>query len=373
MQAQVFSDAFVLGVPSGGSRQGPDRWMLPVHCQGLLYTPRLLAVMLLLARHRRLVESIKVEGPAEGSCAMDAEYDGTHVAGAVCEGRTQRSGAGAPAAIDCATRKQDSSVILKVLHHGFKGATAPQQPDVASNGCVKDVSSGSAQLSVSSAYSRARQRVRRELLGLKQASCVLAPGPVETLSRLLQQHSPDIAASQHMHRASTATLASLPLHDGLVPCIHQNMGPGGVQNVDSGSEGHVKHGSSLQVSLLNARGVSHAENELQGAYRDTCGAFLSVTGSGNIFSSSVKQHSPEGPSTPAHVRFGGLETFSNDADSQIRDEESHKMQEESWWQVMMNLGSGRKTARAEMAAHSGTPFTRAWEQVRSASTRSTTS
>ena len=144
MQGRGFSDTFVLGVPAGGSSQGHDRWMLPVHCQGLLYTPRLLAVMLLLARHLRCTNSTQVEGSAaDGYSLVGADSAAIRVAGAVCEGRAQRSSlqpglpqrstTKASAAIPPARRTKRASFPSKFVKHGLKGATAPRQPDTCSN------------------------------------------------------------------------------------------------------------------------------------------------------------------------------------------------------------------------------------------------
>ena len=67
--------------------------MLPVHCHGLVYTPRLLAVMLLLARHRRLTQSGQPQTAADAVSGVDRDQ-GAQGAGAVCEGRARRRSPG---------------------------------------------------------------------------------------------------------------------------------------------------------------------------------------------------------------------------------------------------------------------------------------
>jgi hypothetical protein len=49
MQEAEFAAAFLLGIPGGHFDEQQNRWVLPVSCHELLYTPRLLALMLLLA------------------------------------------------------------------------------------------------------------------------------------------------------------------------------------------------------------------------------------------------------------------------------------------------------------------------------------
>lgn len=58
MQDAAFSSEFLLGIPGGPLGDQQNRWMLPVNCHGLHYTPRLLAVMLLLAHHLRLPHNL---------------------------------------------------------------------------------------------------------------------------------------------------------------------------------------------------------------------------------------------------------------------------------------------------------------------------
>jgi hypothetical protein len=48
-QESAFAAAFLVGIPGGQFNEQQDRWVLPVGCQQLYYTPRLLAATLLLA------------------------------------------------------------------------------------------------------------------------------------------------------------------------------------------------------------------------------------------------------------------------------------------------------------------------------------
>jgi hypothetical protein len=49
IQEDEFSAAFLIGIPGGHFNEQQNYWVLPVTCHKLLYTPRLLALMLLLA------------------------------------------------------------------------------------------------------------------------------------------------------------------------------------------------------------------------------------------------------------------------------------------------------------------------------------
>ena len=179
--------------------------MLPVTCQGFLYTPRLLAVMLLLARHPRLVDKSQAAGPADKASAIDSCYSGEHVAEAVCEGHAQgssvqaglqqRSGMRAATATDPARQTSHDWLQSKIADSGSRGATAQQQPATCSDKLVDGVSDGTAGLSVRSAFYRARQRVLRDRRNSHHACCGPVSDHVETRSRLLQQCSPEVAAS----------------------------------------------------------------------------------------------------------------------------------------------------------------------------------
>jgi hypothetical protein len=62
VQEAEFSAAFLLGIPGGYINEQQNRWVLPVSCHKLHYTPRLLALMLLLALPR--LPSKRTNSPA---------------------------------------------------------------------------------------------------------------------------------------------------------------------------------------------------------------------------------------------------------------------------------------------------------------------
>ena len=278
--------------------------MLPVHRHGLMYPPRLLAVMLLLARHLRLADSRQAQTTVNAASRI-ADDEGTQGAGPVCEGRAHRRSPRPPrrprastAVVEHTTQVRATQVTGAMPRNiqGSEGRAVPPAAATRSEAC------DTAGLSVCAAYSRACQRVRSEHSRLQQVSCEQAPDPAEALSKLLQRCSPDVPASQFTHRASAATLSSLHVHELLSPHFVPIGRACSDQHVESSTGSAEVHGTAPLASHMNPRGSMHAACELREVAQRDGGYVACNQHTGGLASDRQGQ-----------VRFGRSETLPCDA------------------------------------------------------------
>jgi hypothetical protein len=102
MQEAEFAAAFLLGIPGGHFNEQQNRWVLPVCCHKLLYTPRLLALMLLLALTHLPAKSTSSPAAAETGVAkpLDAFPSSGHAAPCATDSCLQQQ-----LVSDCSVRK----------------------------------------------------------------------------------------------------------------------------------------------------------------------------------------------------------------------------------------------------------------------------
>ena len=359
-------DEFALGVPVGDTMRAQDRWMLPAHCQGLLYTPRLLAVMLLLARHVRLTQGTHPQGAPTGaeSSTGGAADATTQAAGAVCEGRQARK-----VCVESSWDLTESQTTQRPPNKAGRSAPAPAgapaatkpkaEPMDASAASkpVADTREGSAvaaQLSVRAAYCLAHQRARMELARLRQAAAERAPDPIKTLARMLQLCSPDVVVAQHMQQTP---VQSQEIMTSRSASAAHRCSTGNVWRV-AGSL--VVPENLPRMSHMNARAVVQAACELDGD-RSTDGGYEgSVQSTDTCCKVPNAQHGTQG-----RVHFRSSEALKQDAEGSTEGYTKRSNRAANKWQAFSRICCGDTEIRAH--DHQGASFRHSWDLVRTLS------
>lgn len=352
--------------------------MLPVQCHGLMYTPRLLALMLLLARHLRLIETGRPLRATRAVCAASCSDDAAaQAAGAVYKGLDQERSDSSPCLLgrvdmpawstmsanatdEPSTRSEHAVGRAHAVEQDMEGSADLSLVSDFSEG-AKRRSAGTAQLGVCSAYSLDRQRVRTELMRLQQMGCDQASDPVGTLSKL--QCSPEVPASPYMHRASATTLSSLPMHEGLAPLSSPTSRRCSIHHAVPAPGSPVVHGSAPRVSHINAQGITfmHATfDHIEDSKGPEVGQ-ASLQKLGSLCSSSAAPCPSEETFKQLPAQFQSTQTLSCDADGGT--DRCNQERQGAGSRTVSSCSGGRATV-ARWAPRTGTPFAIAWDKVR---------
>ena len=191
-----------------------------------------------------------------------------------------------------------------------------------------------------------------ELARLQQAVAKRAPDPIETLSCMLQQCSPDVAGSQHMQQTSVTRD-----HD-----ITQRLCRLSLQHWEC-----VRVAGSLVVpenlprmSHMNARAVVQAACELDGD-RSTDGGYEgSVQSTDTCCKVPNAQHGTQG-----RVHFRSSEALKQDAEGSTEGYTKRSNRAANKWQAFSRICCGDTEIRAH--DHQGASFRHSWDLVRTLS------